>query len=455
MKFEEHARHNTGDNLGRLDQKRPKSTRGATMHDKSLPPGWNRLRLEKLSSIQTGISKNQNIKTETVELPYLRVANVQNGYLDLSEIKTLQVPVEKVERYKLRRGDVLMTEGGDFDKLGRGTVWNGQIEPCLHQNHIFVVRPDTATLTPEFLSALTGSPYGRKYFVSCAKQSTNLASINSTQLKAFPVLLPPLPEQKAIADLLSIWDEAIETVEQLIRAKESHLDSCGRRLFGIHHNDKRTGWNVVKLETVLVEHGRKSSGCEDVFSVSVHKGLVNQIEHLGRCFSAANTTGYHRVQHGDIVYTKSPTGNYPLGIVKQSHVTEDVIVSPLYGVFSPITFSLGTVLDFYFSSPTRASNYLLPLVQKGAKNTIAISNTTFLSGSLSLPVEEEAQNNIAEFVLTAREEIDRLRLLEEKYKTQKRGLMQKLLTGEWRVSQEMLTNSVKLNPDQGMEASCR
>jgi len=136
-------------------------------------------------------------------------------------------------------------------------------------------------------------------------------------------------------------------------------------------------------------------------------------------------------------------------------VTEDVIVSPLYGVFSPITFSLGTVLDFYFSSPTRASNYLLPLVQKGAKNTIAISNTTFLSGSLSLPVEEEAQNNIAEFVLTAREEIDRLRLLEEKYKTQKRGLMQKLLTGEWRVSQEMLTNSVKLNPDQGMEASCR
>jgi len=283
-----------------------------------------------------------------------------------------------------------------------------------------------------FLAMLVRSHRFEQY-VKGVQTVTAVPHISPLQIRNFQISLPNLPEQKAIADLLSTWDEAIDKTEQLIRAKESHLDSCARRLFDIQDVDKRAGWNVVKLKTILVEHGRKSSGCEDVFSVSVHKGLVNQIEHLGRCFSAANTTGYHRVQHGDIVYTKSPTGDFPLGIVKQSHVAEDVIVSPLYGVFSPLTFSLGTVLDFYFSSPTRASNYLLPLVQKGAKNTIAISNTTFLSGSLSLPVEEEAQNNIAEFVLTARNEIDRLRLLAEKYKTQKRGLMQKLLAGEWRL----------------------
>jgi type I restriction enzyme S subunit len=107
-------------------------------------------------------------------------------------------------------------------------------------------------------------------------------------------------------------------------------------------------------------------------------------------------------------------------------------------VFTPISFNLGIVLDFYFSSPARARNYLFPIVQKGAKNTIAITNKTFLSKALHMPVDEKAQRTVAEFVYTAREEIDLLKQLAEKYKTQKRGLMQKMLTGEWRVKPEIV-----------------
>lgn len=403
-----------------------------------LPAGWKRTRLEKVAVIQTGIAKNQNSKQETIELPYLRVANVQDGYLDLSEIKTINIHKDKVNRYRLENGDVLLTEGGDFDKLGRGAVWEGQIQNCIHQNHVFAVRPNSHQLMPSFLSAQTGSLYGKKYFLRCSKQSTNLASINSSQLKAFPVLLPPLPEQKAIADLLSTWDEAIETTERLIQAKEKQLDGYARSLF-VHKNDgKHEGWKVVKLKTVLIEHGDMSTGSEEVYSVSVHKGLVNQIEHLGRSFSAANTDNYNRVYYGDIVYTKSPTGDFPLGIVKQSYAKEDVIVSPLYGVFTPKTFALGVVLDFYFSSPARARNYLFPIVQKGAKNTIAITNRTFLSQTLHLPIDERAQKNVAELVSAAREEIDLLKQLADKYKIQKRGLMQKMLTGEWRIKPEIV-----------------
>lgn len=159
---------------------------------------------------------------------------------------------------------------------------------------------------------------------------------------------------------------------------------------------------------------------------------------MGRSFSAANTDNYNCVHHGDIVYTKSPTGDFPLGVVKQSYAQADVIVSPLYGVFRPKTFNLGLVLDFFFSSPTRARNYLFPIIQKGAKNTIAITNKTFLSKALHLPVDENAQKAVAEFVYAAREEIDLLKQLAEKYKTQKRGLMQKMLTGEWRVKPEIV-----------------
>lgn len=264
-------------------------------------------------------------------------------------------------------------------------------------------------------------------------ESSGIPQLPGEAISKYSVILPPLSEQKAIADLLSIWDKAIEKTERLIAAKEMALEAYGRELFDRKYDGRRKGWQVVKLKTVFVEHGDSSTGKEEVFSVSVHKGLVNQIEHLGRSFSAENTDHYNRVHYGDVVYTKSPTGDFPLGIVKQSAIKDDVIVSPLYGVFTPVTLELGTVVDFYFSSPSRTRNYLAPIVQKGAKNTIAITSTTFLSNTMNLPIEHEVQKRVAEFVKTAREEIRVLRDIAAKYKEQKRGLMQKLLTGEWRV----------------------
>ena len=131
----------------------------------------------------------------TVELPYLRVANVQDGYLDLSSVNMIRIPKSHVEKYLLRVGDVLMNEGGDFDKLGRGSVWKGAIHNCLHQNHVFKVRPKSGVLASDYLAAVSASPYGKAFFVLASKQSTNLASINSTQLKSFPIPLPAYNEQ--------------------------------------------------------------------------------------------------------------------------------------------------------------------------------------------------------------------------------------------------------------------
>jgi type I restriction enzyme S subunit len=138
----------------------------------------------------------------SVALPYLRVANVQDGFIDCADVRTISVSRAEVGRYLLRRGDVLMTEGGDFDKLGRGAVWDGSIDPCLHQNHVFRVRCDPAVLLPEYLAAYSGSAAGRRYFVNSSKQTTNLASVNKSQLSAFPVPLPPVAEQRRIVDVL-------------------------------------------------------------------------------------------------------------------------------------------------------------------------------------------------------------------------------------------------------------
>jgi len=195
-----------------------------------IPEGWKREPLVNVAKIQTGIAKGKQGLKDPVEVPYLRVANVQDGHLNLFEIKTIMVERTKIERFSLKTGDVLMTEGGDFDKLGRGDVWQGQIDPCLHQNHVFCVRPNIERITPYFLSSLSGSNYGKYYFLSCAKRSTNLASINSTQLKEFPALIPPLPEQKKIAQILSTWDKAIETVEKLIENSQQKKKALMQQL---------------------------------------------------------------------------------------------------------------------------------------------------------------------------------------------------------------------------------
>jgi type I restriction enzyme S subunit len=172
-----------------------------------LPQGWEYHRLREVATIRTGISKSKERHIrQPLEVPYLRVANVQDGYLDLGVVKTITIEENQIVRYSLRRGDVLFNEGGDFDKLGRGCVWNGEIEPCVHQNHVFVVRCKP-NLAPEFLALLAASRKGKAYFRLSSKQTTNLASINTSDLRSFPVLLPPMEEQLKIAAIAKSFDE--------------------------------------------------------------------------------------------------------------------------------------------------------------------------------------------------------------------------------------------------------
>lgn len=189
-------------------------------------------------------------------------------------------------------------------------------------------------------------------------------------------------------------------------------------------------WREVVLGEVLHEHGTKSDGQSQVHSVSVHKGVVNQIEHLGRSYAANKTDHYGLVKPHDIIYTKSPTGSFPFGIVKQSRLPYPVIVSPLYGVFSPANEHIGYILDAYFESPIRTNNYLDPITQKGAKNTIQISNTTFLSKGLHLPEDRHEQQKIAECLKSLDDLIAAEGRQLEVLRTFKRGLLQYLIPRE-------------------------
>lgn len=174
-----------------------------------VPAHWRVLPLKRLATVRTGVAKGKDLSGHnTIAVPYLRVANVQDGYLDLEEVKDIEIPASELERYRLRRGDVLMNEGGDFDKLGRGCVWSGEIDPCITQNHVFAVRP--TGVAPEWLSLITQSSYAQFYFMQRSKQSTNLASISSTNLLELPVVVPPAAEQQVIRAAVMAATESAE-----------------------------------------------------------------------------------------------------------------------------------------------------------------------------------------------------------------------------------------------------
>ena len=196
--------------------------------------GWKRL--DEIAEIMGGITKGRNLEGQvTIELPYLRVANVQNGYLDLSEIKTIVLKKTEKEKYLLKYGDVLYTEGGDRDKLGRGTVWKNEIEECVHQNHIFKARLDKTQALPEYVAYWSMSTFARNYFYAKGKQSVNLASINKSVLSALTLPVPSLEEQRQVVtdikERLSVCESIENTINLALQQAEAMRQSVLKQAF--------------------------------------------------------------------------------------------------------------------------------------------------------------------------------------------------------------------------------
>ena len=408
---------------------------------------WHFVSLEDVAEIQTGLSKSAARQGDLVTMPYLRVANVQDGHFNLTEIKEIDVPRSAIDRFRVRSGDVLLTEGGDFDKLGRGAVWRGQIVDCVHQNHVFVVRPDPSRLDERFLAYQTQGPRGRAYFQSCAKQSTNLASINSTQLRQFPTALPPLPEQRKIADILSTWDEALEKLDALIAAKDRRKQALMQQLltgkkrvkgfdrsrgetkhdrFGIYPAD----WKRVALGDIAREVGARNATGGDlpVLSCTKHRGLVLSHEYFGKRVHAEDTSGYRVVKRGEFAYA---TNHIEEGSIGYQNLCDAGLVSPIYTVFKTTDAVDDDYLYRVLKSPLLIHFYQIN-TSASVDRRGSLRYHEFSKIHIWLPPKDE-QIAITKIFATADQELTLLRRQREALDQQKRGLMQRLLTGRIQV----------------------
>lgn len=394
-----------------------------------LPEHWHLSPLEKVASIQTGIAKGKTVNGCGVTLPYLRVANVQDGHVDLSVIKEITVEQSEVLRYSLRDGDVLFTEGGDFDKLGRGTVWHNEISPCLHQNHVFAVRPKAAVLLPEFLAFQAASRYGRRYFQESSKQSTNLASINSTQLKNFPVLLAPIKEQGKIVEVLRTWDEAIDKLQALaIAQRKKHSQATDALLFSKESGRrKKCGKRLQQLADVTRELTQRNNGLnlgrEFVMGVSNSKGIVPMREQS----IGGDLSRYKVLPPRAFAYNPMRIN---VGSIAMSRLDSCVLVSPDYVLFECVDDRLDPDYLDHLCNTHWWSHH----INAGGSGSVRMRTYYDDLAALRLELPDfEEQKEISAYLNAARREHDLIADQINALERQKRGLMQKLLTGEWRV----------------------
>ena len=227
-----HDSRNSAKNQG--DQANP-TNQGADKGE--LPEGWKWIILKEICEIRGGVTKGRNFRDKkTVHLPYLRVANVQDGYLDLNVIKDIEALETDLEKYRLLFGDILYTEGGDRDKLGRGTIWKNEVDNCIHQNHIFRARPLSDRSDSKFISYYSQTKEAKNYFLKHGKQTTNLASINITVLSNLPIPIPSTLEEQLsivaeIESRLSVCDKIEETITQSLQQSEALRQSILKKAF--------------------------------------------------------------------------------------------------------------------------------------------------------------------------------------------------------------------------------
>ena len=380
---------------------------------------WEKNNLSKFSSKITKKNKSNFINNVLCNSANLGIIP-QNDYFD----RDIANADNTDSYYIIEQGDfVYNPRKSTAAPYGPVNIYNGEkpgiISPLYLCFSVF-------NISPSFLFYRFKSSVWHPYVYSHGDTGVRYdrVSIKDDVFFDMPIYTPTQNEQEKIATLLSLIDERIATQNKIIEKYESLIQA-------IIYQKKTDGmrvksWQKTELSKVLQERNEKNIGGYVVCSVSVSQGVVNQIEYLGRSFAAKETTHYNVVKYGDIIYTKSPTGDFPYGIVKRSCIKKSVAVSPLYGVYKPICDSIGVILHFYFMQPSNAFNYLHPLIQKGAKNTINITNERFLKNSIPLPKAENEAIYIANTLISIQKKIDMEKKMLRSYEKEKQYLLSKM-----------------------------
>ena len=401
-----------------------------------IPTNWDMIPIGKaLISSQYGTSQG-NSKTG---VPVVGMRNLQNGKVVFNDLPFVVIDETEKERLLLHDGDILLNRTNSYDLVGKVGYVEKAIE-AVFASYLVRLKVDKKKSDPRFVAVWLTSFWAEQMLKKIATRAVSQVNLNPTEFKKFCLIpVPPLPEQKAIADLLSAWDEAIEKTERLIQAKKKSFKRLLNDL--IHQGRSNHTWKSFNLSDLCYSISRKNEeNNTNILTSSAQNGLVSQLEYYNKNVSAENITGYYLLKKGEFAYNRSSAKGYPYGATKRLDRYEKGVLSTLSLCFAlrPDAPCESDFLLHIFESGA-VHRELRTVCQEGARShgLLNITKADFLGINLFLPSQEE-QQKIQSVLNTAQKEIDLLKQLAEKYKTQKRGLMQKVLTGQWRIRPEIV-----------------
>ena len=385
-----------------------------------LPVGWKEKRLKDVGKCLTGLTYTPKDVTDDSGLLVLRSSNVQGGKLVFDDNVYVKRDVN-VKNYA-QSGDILVcVRNGSSNLIGKNAIVTADGDGLPHGAFMMLFRSKHYQYLYQLFSS---EMYNKQVYRNLG---ATINSINSSDFYKFRFLFPPLPEQKAIAALLSTWDEAIEKTERLIQAKEAKLKGQIQKLI----SQRCDSWPHTKPKKIFDTITEKNFPDEELLSVTQDRGVIPRSMLEGRVMSPDGTTAsYKLIKRGDFAISlRSFQGGIEYSIYQG-------IISPAYTVLRPKIELSSDFYRLFFKSYIFIEKYL-NLAVIGIRDGKQISIPDFLSIKIPVPPLEQ-QKEIAETLSVCQHEIDLLKQLAEKYKTQKRGLMQKMLTGEWRVKPEIV-----------------
>ena len=335
---------------------------------------------------------------------------------------SVDVTEKELSDFSVEKGDILFQRSSEtLEDVGRANVYMDDKTAVFGG---FVIRgKKKGEYDPQYFNYLLRSPFARKRIIPMGAGAQHF-NIGQEGLSKVNLHFAKIKEQKKIGKMFSLLDERIATQNKIIDKLQSLIKGIMVELQ--KQGIDRGTWKNISLGDVLSERNERNTNLYQVFSVSVSQGIVNQVDYLGRSFAAKDTSKYNVVHYGDLVYTKSPTGSFPYGIVKQSLNIENVAVSPLYGVYKPKSLAVGAYLHEYFMSEINTHNYLHPLIQKGAKNTINITNQRFLENRVPMPVNSNELLLISKLLYSLNNKIKHVQNTLQEFHKQKQYLLRQM-----------------------------
>ncbi len=398
--------------------------------------------LGEIAEIMGGYAfKSSMMSSEPKEFQIIKMSNLYQGSLDLGRNPSFWESIDaKTERYLLQSDDILMTLTGTVGKRDYGyTVQLRDEEKLLLNQRVCRIRPMHKKVDGFYLfQYLRTQEFLNKFFDCSIGGTGNQSNVGISDLRELDIFLPTISDQKAIADLLSTWDEAIEKTERLIQAKEKGLNALYQSYFRAD-NATAKKWELIKVGRFLTPRNERAvpSDQQPLYSLTIENGVTEKTKRYNREFLVKDTGNktYKVVHPGDIVFNPA---NLRWGAIARSEAAHTVVLSPIYEV---LQIKEGAIDPDFLTHALTCPRQIAIYATKTEGTLIermAVKLDVFLLLKIRVPCSLSEQKEIAKTFDAVKHEIDLLKQLADKYKTQKRGLMQKMLTGEWRVKPEIV-----------------